>query len=119
SDARKFRRENIMADEYVPPRRFPGIRREVSLFFSAALIGIICVTLFVSYKQGAFVRHTPVYFYVGDAFGISKGMSVRLFGLPIGTVKSMEVSGLGVKVEMSIASDYIQHIPKGSTARLL
>ncbi|HTP96631.1 MAG TPA: MlaD family protein [Burkholderiales bacterium] len=108
-----------MDEEYTPPRRFPGIRRQVSLFFGAALLGIVAVTLFVSYKQGVFVRHTPIYFYAADAFGIGKGMAVKLFGLQVGSVRNMEVSGAGVKVELSIVGDYTEHIPKGSSVRLV
>jgi ABC-type transporter Mla subunit MlaD len=107
-----------MPDEYSPPRRFAGADRKVSRFFLAALTGIFGVILLVSYKQGLFIPHTPLYFYAADAIGINKGMTVKLFGLQIGTVKNMEISDRGVKVELSIVNDYIPRIPKGSQARL-
>ncbi len=108
-----------MQEEQPRPRRFVGIGRKVSLFFLTAVFGVIGVILLVSYKQGAFVRHTAIYFYAADAFGISKGMAVRLFGLPVGNVGDMDISDRGVKVQLSINSEYIQRLSKGSYARLV
>ena len=47
-----------MQDQQVLPRRFPGIRRRISLFLVTALIGLTGAVLLVAYKQGAFLRHT-------------------------------------------------------------
>src|SRR5258708_16281066 len=74
--ARNFFKENAMQEEQPRPRRFVGIGRKVSLFFLTAGFGVIGVILLVSYKQGAFVRHTALYFYAADAFVISNGMAV-------------------------------------------
>jgi phospholipid/cholesterol/gamma-HCH transport system substrate-binding protein len=93
------------------PRRFIGIGRKVSLFLVTAVLGVIGVILLVGYKQGVFVRHTKVYFHAADAFGINKGTSVRLFGLPVGSVSALDISDRGVKVEMSLISDYTPRIP--------
>ncbi len=101
------------------PRRFIGIGRKVSLFLVTAVFGVIGVILLVGYKQGVFVRHTKIYFHAADAFGINKGTSVRLFGLPVGSVSDLDISDRGVKVEMSLISDYAPRIPKTSRARLI
>src|SRR5258708_6345855 len=82
--ARNFFKGNAMQEEQPRPRRFVGIGRKVSLFFLTAVFGVIGVILLVSYKQGAFVRHTAIYFYAADAFGISKGMAVGVFRLAVG-----------------------------------
>lgn len=108
-----------MQEEHARPRRFVGIGRKVSLFLLSAVIGVIGVILLVGYKQGVFVRHTKIYFHAADAFGISKGTSVRLFGLPVGSVSDLDISDRGVKVELSIISDYTPRVPKSSRARLL
>ena len=108
-----------MQEELARPRRFVGIGRKVSLFLVTAVIGVIGVILLVGYKQGVFVRHTKIYFQAADAFGISKGTSVRLFGLPVGSVSDLDISDRGVKVELSIISDYTPRVPKSSRARLL
>jgi ABC-type transporter Mla subunit MlaD len=107
-----------MQEEHPRPRRFIGIGRKVSLFFVTAVIGVIGVVLVVSYKQGAFVRHTTIHFHAADAFGINKGMAVRLFGLPVGNVANLDISDRGVKVELSIISEYTPRLPKSSRARL-
>jgi phospholipid/cholesterol/gamma-HCH transport system substrate-binding protein len=91
----------------------------VSLFLLTAVLGVVGVILLLGYKQGIFVRHTTIYFHAADAFGINKGMAVRLFGLPVGTVSYLDISDRGVKVELSIISDYTPRVPKGSRARLL
>lgn len=108
-----------MQDDYATPRRFAGIEKKVSLFLIAAVLVLLGVVGLISYKQGVFVRHSSIYFYAADVFGINKGMAVNLFGLPVGSVKTMLISDRGVKVELSIVSDYLAHVPKGSHARLL
>jgi ABC-type transporter Mla subunit MlaD len=112
-------KENAMQDDYITPRRFAGIEKKVSLFLIVAVILLLGVVGLISYKQGVFVRHSSIYFYAADVFGINKGMAVNLFGLPVGSVKTMLISDRGVKVELSIVSDYLAHVPKGSHARLL
>jgi ABC-type transporter Mla subunit MlaD len=107
-----------MQDTQVLPRRFPGVRRQISLFLVTAACALIGAVLLVAYKQGAFVRHTKIYFYAEDVFGINKGMSVRLFGLPVGDVSDLQITDRGVQVELSIISDYAPRLTKGSSARL-
>ena len=108
-----------MQEEHARPRRFVGTGTKVSLFLLSAVLGVIGVILLVGYKQGVFVRHTKIYFHAADAFGINKGTSVRLFGLPVGSVSDLDISDRGVKVELSIISDYTPRVPKSSRARLL
>ena len=107
-----------MQEDLARPRRFAGIGRKVSVFLLSAVLGVIGVILLVGYKQGIFVRHTLVHFYAADAFGINKGTSVRLFGLPVGSVSDLDISDRGVRVELSLISDYTPRIPKSTRARL-
>jgi phospholipid/cholesterol/gamma-HCH transport system substrate-binding protein len=107
-----------MQEQQALPRRFPGIRRRISLFLVTALIGLVGAVLLVAYKQGAFVRQTSIFFYADDVIGINKGMTVRLFGLPVGSVKHLEITPRGVQVELSIISEYVPRLTKGSHARL-
>lgn len=100
------------------PKRFPGIRRRISLFLVIALCGLVGAVLLVAYKQGAFVRQTSIFFYADDVIGINKGMTVRLFGLPVGSVKSLEITVRGVQVELSVISEHVPRLTKGSHARL-
>src|SRR5258706_2864407 len=107
-----------MQEEHPRPRRFVGIGRKVSLFFLTAVLGVIGVILLVSYKQGAFVRYTAIHFYAADAFGISKGMAVRLFGLPVGNGSDLDISERGGKEQIPINSAYNPPLPQGAAARL-
>jgi phospholipid/cholesterol/gamma-HCH transport system substrate-binding protein len=107
-----------MQDTQLLPRRFPGVRRQISLFLVTAVCALIGAVLLVAYKQGAFVRHTKIYFFAEDVFGINKGMSVRLFGLPVGDVKNLEITDRGVRVELAIVSEYAPRLTKGASARL-
>lgn len=107
-----------MPESFSPPRRFAGIEKKVNRFFVAALAGIVGVVTLVSYKQGLFVPHTPLFFHAPDALGINKGTTVRLYGLQVGTVKDMQISDRGVKVMLSVATDFLPRIPKGSQIKL-
>lgn len=107
-----------MQDTQALPRRFPGVRRQISLFLVIAVCALVGAVLLVAYKQGAFVRHTKIYFFAEDVFGINKGMSVRLFGLPVGDVKNLEITDRGVRVELAIVSEYAPRLTKGASARL-
>jgi ABC-type transporter Mla subunit MlaD len=107
-----------MQDTQLLPRRFPGVRRQISLFLVTAVCALIGAVLLVAYKQGAFVRHTKIYFYAEDVFGINKGMSVRLFGLPVGDVKNLEITDRGVRVELAIVSEYAPRLTRSASARL-
>lgn len=101
------------------PRRFRGIRKQISMFLLTAMVGFIGVVTLVAYKQGMFVNRTAVYFHAPDAHGINKGMSVRLYGVPVGTVEDVQLAEQGgVGVRLGINSDYIPRIPRGSHARL-
>src|SRR5215831_17332994 len=108
-----------MQEDFARPRRFAGIGRKVSVFLLSAVLGVIGVILLVGYKQGVFVRHTTIHFHAADAFGINKGTSVRLFGLPVGSVSDLDISDRGVKVELQLISDYTPRIPKTARARLV
>ena len=107
------------AQTYNPPRRFAGIEHKVNRFFLLALVGLIGLIGLVSYKQGLFVRHVPLYFLTTDAMGISKGMSIRLFGFQVGVVSGLLISEGGVKVDLAITEEHIIRIVKGSRIKLV
>jgi ABC-type transporter Mla subunit MlaD len=108
-----------MSDKSITPRRFRGIRKQVSAFLLTALVGFAGLLGLIAYKQGMFVKHTHIYFHAADATGINKGMAVRLYGVPVGAVKDIEFADRGgVRVRLGIASDYIPRLPRGSQARV-
>ena len=107
-----------MSDKLVAPRRFRGIRRQVSMFLLTALAGFAGLVSLVAYKQGMFEPHTTVYFHAPDASGITKGMAVRLHGVPVGAVRDVQLVDRGVRVRLAINSQYIPQLPRGAQARL-
>jgi ABC-type transporter Mla subunit MlaD len=100
------------------PRRFRGIRKQVNAFLLTAFLGFAGLVGLVAYKQGLFVQHTQIYFHAPDATGINKGMAVRLHGVPVGTVRHIELVERGVRVSLGINSHYIPQLPRGAQARL-
>ena len=102
----------------IAPKRFRGIRKQVSAFLLTALLGFAGLVGLVAYKQGLFQQHTQIYFHAPDATGINKGMAVRLHGVPVGAVKDVELVDRGVRVRLGINSHYIPQLPRGAQARL-
>jgi ABC-type transporter Mla subunit MlaD len=112
-------RSGRMDRTLTPPRRFRGIRRQVSVFLLTAVFGFVGVAGLVAWKQGMFVQQTNIYFHAPDATGISKGMPVRLHGVPVGAVKDVTLAEFGgVRVRLGINSDYIPLLPRNSLARM-
>jgi len=98
--------------------RFSGIRKQVSMFLFTALAGFAALVTLVAYKQGMFVPHTDIYFHAPDATGINKGMAVRLHGVPVGTVREVELVERGVRVRLGINNDYLERLPRSAQARI-
>lgn len=107
-----------MTEKIIMPRRFRGIRKQVSAFLLTAVVGFAGVIGLVAWKQGMFVQHINIYFHAPDATGINKGMAVRLHGVPVGAVKEIQFADRGVRVRLGINSDHIARLPRGSQARL-
>jgi len=102
------------------PRRFRGIRKQISVFLFTAFIGFGALVTLIAYKQGMFIQQTSIFFNAPDATGINKGMSVRLYGVPVGQVKDVELGERGgVRVRLGINNDHIPRVPQGSQARLV
>jgi phospholipid/cholesterol/gamma-HCH transport system substrate-binding protein len=109
----------MMSEKLVAPRRFRGIRKQVSTFLITALVGFASLVGVVAWKQGMFVAHTNIYFHARDATGINKGMPVRLHGVPVGSVREVILTEYGgVRVRMGINNDYLSRLPRNSQARL-
>ena len=99
-------------------RRFRGIRKQVNAFLITALAGFVGLVILVAYKQGMFVQHTNIYFHAPDATGINKGMIVRLHGVPVGTVREVELVERGVRVRLGVNNDYLPRLPRSAQARI-
>jgi len=107
-----------MNEKHKAMGRFRSIRKQVSVFLLTALFGFAALVTLVAYKQGMFVPHTDIYFHAPDATGINKGMAVRLHGVPVGTVREVELVERGVRVRLGINNDYIPRLPRSAQARI-
>jgi len=101
----------------LPPGRFTRLVLKVNVFLLIALaLGAAFMGL-VAYKQGWFVRQSPLHFVTLNALGITKGMPVKLHGFTIGQVSELKLAEACVDVQLSIVSQYLRRIPQGSYAR--
>jgi len=106
-----------MSERFVPPVRFSRLLLKVNAFLLLALLLVVAFMGLVAYKQGWFVHQTVIHFVTPNALGINKGMPVKLYGFTVGSVSDMELSQEGVDVRLSIMSEHMRRIPKGSQAR--
>ncbi len=106
-----------MSETFVPPVRFSRLVLKVNAFLLVALLMVAAFMGLVAYKQGWFVHQTVIYFVTPNALGINKGMPVKLYGFTVGSVSTMELSQEGVDVRLSIISEHMPRIPKGSQAK--
>lgn len=101
----------------LPAGRFSGLLLKVNAFLLIALVLAASFIGLVAYKQGWFVHQSPLHFITPNALGLNKGMPVKLHGFTIGSVSDMQLSEGGVDVQLSIVSEYLARLPKGSRAR--
>lgn len=106
-----------MSPAFTPPVRFSRLLLKVNAFLLFALLLVGSFMGLVAYKQGWFVHQTTVHFITPSALGINPGMPVKLYGFTVGAVKQMGLAAEGVEVQLSIISDYLWRIPKGSQAK--
>ena len=106
-----------MTATFVPPTRFSRLVLKVNAFLLIALLLGAGFIGLVAYKQGWFVHQTQIHFVTANALGLNKGMPVKLYGFTVGAVSGMELSEEGVDVRLSIMSDYMHRIPRGSLAK--
>jgi phospholipid/cholesterol/gamma-HCH transport system substrate-binding protein len=97
--------------------------RVAVVILSALAIGGTLVFLLTGGGRVLFASHTTIYTYVPDAAGLLQPAEVRLDGIPVGTVKTIQLSGLldpqrVVRVEMSVDTAYLRNIPSDSTTSI-
>jgi len=106
-----------MSEKFVAPVRFSRLILKVNAFLLVGLLLVGAFMVLVAYKQGWFVHQTPIHFVTANALGVNRGMPVKLYGFTVGTVSDMQLSPEGVDVKLSIISEYLPRIPRGSEAK--
>ena len=106
-----------MSPAFTPPVRFSRLVLKVNAFLLVALLLVAAFLGLVAHKQGWFVHQTTIHFLTPNALGINEGMPVKLYGLTVGSVRRMDLTLGGVDVQLSILSDHLWRMPKGSQAK--
>jgi phospholipid/cholesterol/gamma-HCH transport system substrate-binding protein len=95
------------------------MRLQVGLFFVGGVLLIGVVLFVLARSQGWFEQNYALVFYAESAESLSKGMSVRLSGLPIGKVVGIKLEDdARVRVQMQINDDFQRWIKSDSAASL-
>jgi phospholipid/cholesterol/gamma-HCH transport system substrate-binding protein len=107
----------MVALEIKPTR--PMRTRVFALVAAGAVISFVLMYLLVGGGTDFFARRTTLTTYMPDAAGIDKNAEVRLSGIRIGTVQSVELSGRldprrSVRTEMRVLTRYLKGIPEDS-----
>jgi phospholipid/cholesterol/gamma-HCH transport system substrate-binding protein len=92
------------------------------VFVAVAALSILSVLVFLLTGGTVFQPKSLLYLYVPDATGLAAGSLVRVDGIDVGKVKSVDLSGLNepdrvVKLTVQIRAQYLPSIPEGSYAQ--
>jgi phospholipid/cholesterol/gamma-HCH transport system substrate-binding protein len=106
----------LLADK---DNRFRNLVGKTAVFLILAVLGIAAIFLLAGVKKGLFTATSPVYFVADSGQDLSEGMSVKLSGFKVGTVKSLALDEAGrVQVEAGIGQKYFALLKEDAVARL-
>jgi phospholipid/cholesterol/gamma-HCH transport system substrate-binding protein len=93
--------------------------RVFALIAAGVAISLVLMYLLVGGGADFFARRTTLTTYMPDAAGVTEDAEVRLSGIRIGTVQSVELSGRldprrAVRTEMRVLTRYLKGIPEDS-----
>lgn len=97
-----------------------ALNLRVGVFVTVGLLTALIAIFTLGEKSGLFEGKTKLYVHFADINGLVEGASVRLAGLDVGTVSSIEFSDnlkqREARIALSIKSKYMRHIRKDSAA---
>jgi phospholipid/cholesterol/gamma-HCH transport system substrate-binding protein len=104
------------------PREIAWAKFRVTMVVMCA-ITILAVLAWLLAEGGLFGARTRLYVYLPDSTGIAEGSPVRVNGIPVGKVRSVELTGANdplriVRVVMSVRAEHLRRIPADSTAQV-
>ena len=100
---------------YVHRTNEKKLERIASVFLLIPLLGLIFGLYEVAVHQHAFDRRYTIYTVLDQSYGISSGIPVKLAGITIGSVRSVDFTKLNqVKVVLELLSKYETKIRKDS-----
>jgi len=98
-------------------------RLRVGMMAIVALVILGVLMYLLSGSQGLFVSKSDVYVYINDSADMASGAPVRLNGILVGQIKSVDLSGSNqpgriVKLTLEINNEYLNQIPVDSQAQM-
>lgn len=99
--------------------RFRGLEFKVGIFVALALALLSVGLFFLAKEKGLFREDYSLYIIVDNAAGYTDGMAVKLSGIKIGRVKSINLADdAKVKIVLSLGREYQKWIRDDSVAKL-
>lgn len=105
----------------MPERKTRWAQLRVGIMAIAAMVILAILIFLITGNTSLFRGHDYLYTYMADAASLTKGAPVNLNGIPVGQVKDIKLSGLGlqdpqkaVKITMEIDSSKLADIPEDS-----
>jgi phospholipid/cholesterol/gamma-HCH transport system substrate-binding protein len=104
-------------------KRVSWAQLKVGITVVVAMVLVAILVYLMSGEHSLFAKDVALYTYLDDAAGLTKGASVRLNGLVMGKVKTVELSGLTdprriIRVTMEVDQRFLPNIPVDSQASI-
>ncbi len=99
--------------------RFINLKRKLTLFFSATIIGVIAIFIMLGIERGFFIPKYRIYFRADAGRGLFEGKPVKLSGFTIGKIEAISLDDdAKVRVVLVIFRKYQKWIRQNSRAML-
>jgi phospholipid/cholesterol/gamma-HCH transport system substrate-binding protein len=91
----------------------------IGLFIFIALLGFVFAIFVIGNRRGMFKENMTLNAYFNSSDGVRRGALVKLLGVEIGTVNSVDITiNNNVKIGLKIDKDYSQFLKKDSEASI-
>jgi len=105
------------------PKKVAWAQLRVGIMAAAALVLLGMLIFLLTGSRGLFIEKTVVYTHFPDSIALTEGSAVRLNGILVGKVTSINLSHekdamRAVRMELQISSNMLKHIPSDSEASL-
>src|SRR5262249_14700000 len=103
-------------------RRLAWAQLRVGMMAIAAVAIFVVLVFLITGRRGLFTKTARIRTYVDDSALLKVGSPVRLNGMEVGNVKTVELSGESgrrtVVVAMDVRREYLSRIPADSMAAI-
>src|SRR5580704_2046232 len=98
------------------PQKVKWSQLKVGIVAIIAMVIVAVLSFLLTGKTGLFQRTAILRTYLSDSAGMAVGATVRLNGIPIGSIEQIRLSGERAKgriveISMLVKQDYLPQIP--------